>query len=170
MIEGFVRMGATHRKVSGFGFRDKTWGPRTWKATATGFPRAPGAPSTFIKWLAAPFGPDLAFSVILKVQPDGGHRGDGLILIDGKNEIITDLVATSTYRAGSVMHETVRMEGLVKGDCFRIDGKIINHIPTKIPMPDGAVMVTEGLVRWTLPNGRQTLGMAEYHVSVTKPA
>ena len=169
-ISGNLRIGGVERKIAGFCFRDKGIGPRTWKPPAVNFPRAAGTPATFIKWLDAPFGPDLAFSVILNVQSDGSHRGEGLAVVHGKNEFMTDLVATSTYLPNSVLHDKIAMRGLLGGEPFAIIGEVINHIPTKIPMPDGAILVTEGLVRWTLPDGRQTLGIAEFHVAVSKAA
>jgi hypothetical protein len=169
-IKGHIRIGGVDQQISGFCFRDKGRGPRTWKPIAADFPRAPGAPATFIMWLDAPFGPDLAFSVILNVQPDGSHRGEGVAVVHGKNEFMTELVATATYLPNSVLHDKIEMHGLLDGETFTISGDVINHIPTKIPTPDGAIMVTEGLVRWTLPDGRQTLGIAEFHVVVTKAA
>jgi hypothetical protein len=55
----------------------------------------------------------------------------------------------------------------VDGEKFECHGEVINHCPTKIVRPDGSVtFVTEGLTRWRTPDGRQTLGMAEFH---TKP-
>ena len=167
-INGRVRIGDIDRQISGFCFRDKGIGPRTWKPVATNFPRAPGSPATFIKWLEAPFGPDLAFSAILNVQADGLHRGEGLAVVHGKNEFMTELVATSNYLPNSALHDRIEMRGLLGSEPFVITGDVINHIPTKIPTPGGAILVTEGLVRWSLPDGRQTLGMAEFHVVVSK--
>lgn len=167
-INGHLKIDGIDQEVSGYCFRDKGLGPRTWKPVAPGFPKAPGSPSTFIKWLEAPFGPDFSFSAILQVQSDGSHRGEGLAVIDGENEFMTDLVAESTYLPNSALHDTVILSGKIAGKPFNISGKIINHIPTKIPLTDDVILVTEGLIRWTLPDGREALGIAEYHVIAEK--
>jgi hypothetical protein len=167
-VHGTIQIDGIDAQISGFGIRDKSWGPRTWEPTRTGFPCDSGAPSTFIKWLVAPFGPDLAFATIINAQPDGTHRGLGLFLRHGRNHAIIDAIATSRYRPGSALHTHIQMRGRVDGESFEVKGEVINHIPTKIAMPGGATLITEGLVRWALPDGRHTLGIAEYHVTLKK--
>lgn len=167
-IKGHLKIDGIDREISGYCFRDKGLGPRTWKPISPDFPKADGAPATFIKWLEAPFGPDFCFSAILTVQVDGSHRGEGLAVVDGANEFMADLVAESTYLPNSALHDTIILSGSIGGKSFSIKGQVINHIPTKIPLTDNVILVTEGLIRWTLPDGRETLGIAEYHVIADK--
>lgn len=167
-ISGHLMIDNIKREVSGFCFRDKGIGPRNWKPIRQGAARQDGLPNTFIKWLEAPFGPEFSFSAILNVEDDGFHRGEGLAVVHGENVVMRQLSATSSYLPGSVLHDTVTLTGLVGDKPFSVEGKVISHIPTKIPLPDSVILVTEGLVRWTLPDGRQTLGIAEFHVATDR--
>ena len=167
-VHGAIKIDGVDAQISGNGIRDKSWGPRTWEPTLTDFPRDSGAPSTFIKWLVAPFGQDLAFATIIRAQPNGAHHGAGLFVRLGRNNTIVDVIATSRYRPSSALHTHIEMRGRVDGEIFEVTGEVINHIPTKIVTPGGATLITEGLVRWTLSGGRQTLGIAEYHVTLKK--
>ena len=166
-VSGTVRIAGIDAIINGYGIRDKSWGPRTWKLKANDFPCAPGVPRTSYKWLAAPFGRDLSFGLSAGADDQGVHRGGGLLVRDGQNKLISDVVVVTEYIPGTLMHKSIHLIGKVEGEKFECHGDVINHCPTKILRADGtATFVTEGLTRWRTPDGRETLGMAEYH---TKP-
>lgn len=170
---GTLKVGDLVQDIAGFGIRDKSWGPRSWAAPfSTDFPRAEGQPATFCKWPVLVGGPDMSFAQSIWVNPEGQHLGktDGLALLDGSYTGMKDTRVRSTYRENSFLHNTVTLSATIEDQHAEFSGTVINHIPTKIPMPDGKTItyITEGLVSWTLPDGRKAPGIAEYHVAVPR--
>jgi len=165
---GTVKIAGIDARVTGYGCRDHSWGPRTWSLQAHNIPQVPGKPMTTYKWLGATFGPDLAFAVTCIADEQGVHRSlSGLIRIGDMDKELTDVVITSEYLPGTIMHKSMHLVGKVDGKKFEVFGEVVNHIPTKRPMPDGTTtFITEGLTRFRTPEGRQALGIAEYWVKV----
>ena len=168
-VSGTVQIAGIDAKINGYGLRDKSWGQRTWQLQEFDFPTAPGAPMTTGLWLAGAFGPDLGFAIAINPNEQGVYSGTvGLVMIDGQNKLATDLVGSAEYIPGTLACTKIHMACKVEGKKFEFHGDVINHIPTKIVLPDGSLraVITEALVRLRTPEGRETLCIMEYH---TKP-
>lgn len=175
-VRGEIRLeGARGTEVfhpSGFGVRDKSWGPRDWSA---GQQQAPAAqqkgegertgadvPHPFVNWFSMNFGPDLALGGSCFRHPDGVMRGSGWITRDGHTEDLRDVVIDSEYRKGSLWHTAVRLRGeTASGRGVDVAGKILTICPTKIPMAGGATFVNEGLAEFQTER-RTGYGISEH--------
>jgi hypothetical protein len=159
----------SHREtfaVTGFGVRDKSWGPRDWGAGSGGAAVAGTArtagPAPFVNWFSMNFGADVALGGAAVRQADGTMRGSGWFHAEGRNDELTDVVIESTYRTGSIWHTGVHLTGRTgSGRRLDIRGKVLTVCPTKIPMRGGATFVNEGLAEFTL-DGRTGYGIAEH--------
>ena len=176
-VSGNIRLGDTTFNVSGFGVRDKSWGPRDWGAGvpatgtthqqsgAAGSP-APG-PEPFVNWFSMNFGPDLALGGACVRAADGRMRGRGWFNADGHNDELDDVVIESRYRPDSIWHTDVHLTGRTRsGRELDIVGRVLTVCPTKIPMRGGATFVNEGLAEFRL-DGQVGYGIAEHWHAVT---
>jgi hypothetical protein len=152
--------------VSGFGVRDKSWGPRDWGAgsapssTEADSRRRASGPAPFVNWFSMNFGPALAMGGSCFRQGDGMMRGAGWIHRDGRTEDLHDVVIESQYKADSIWHTAIRLTGrTASGAPVDVEGRILTICPTKIPMAGGATFVNEGLAEFT------TEGMTGYGIS-----
>lgn len=153
--------GVTHR-VSGYGVRDKSWGPRDWganqggaataaaaagpAAAAVAAAPADAAPAPFVNWFSMNFGAGLAMGGACGRAADGAMRGTGWIQRDGITENLVDVLIETVYRPASILHTQIRLTGKVaSGRAVVVDGSMLTVCPTKIPMPGGATFVNEGL-------------------------
>ena len=178
-VRGEIRLEGTNGTEvfhpSGYGVRDKSWGPRDWGANQGRDPQAGAAAATqrtgsghtmsphpFVNWFSMNFGPDLAMGGSCFRHPDGGMRGSGWICRDGRTEDLRNLVLRSEYRAGSIWHTAVHLQGeSASGEAVDVTGKILTLCPTKIPMAGGATFVNEGLAEFHT-SGRTGYGISEH--------
>jgi hypothetical protein len=165
--------GATRESfaVSGFGVRDKSWGPRDWGAAGAGgagtAPKASG-PAPFVNWFSMNFGPALAMGGSCFRHADGAMRGAGWIQRDGRTEDLLDVVIESEYRPDSIWHTAIRLTGRsASGAPIDVAGRILTICPTKIPMAGGATFVNEGLAEFTT-EGMTGYGISEHWHAVRK--
>jgi hypothetical protein len=173
-VQGTIRLDDEHWNVSGYGVRDKSWGPRDWGAgsredsTATPPAATDNAdPAPFVNWFSMNFGPEIALGGSCFRHQDGVMRGEGWLQKDGRSLALSDLVIESTYREDSILHTNVRLTGITsEQEQFEIDGRIWSVCPTKIPMPGGATFVNEGLAEFTW-NGNTGYGIAEHWHAVS---
>jgi hypothetical protein len=157
--------------VSGFGVRDKSWGPRDWGAAGTGgagtAAKASG-PAPFVNWFSMNFGPALAMGGSCFRHADGVMRGAGWIQRDGRTEDLVDVVIESEYRPDSIWHTAIRLTGRsASGAPVDVAGRILTICPTKIPMAGGATFVNEGLAEFTT-EGMTGYGISEHWHAVRK--
>jgi hypothetical protein len=156
-VSGVIQLGEEKWNVSGFGVRDKSWGPRDWGAGAHSseseskqiFSSAK-APSPFVNWFSMNFGEDVALGGSGFRHADGVVRGSGWIQRNGESTHLNNIVITSNYAADSILHTQVFLKGeIAGGEIIEISGKILNVCPTKVPMPGGATFINEGLAEYT---------------------
>ena len=156
--------GATHA-VSGFGVRDKSWGPRDWGAGGGGSVRTEAratGPAPFVNWFSMNFGTALALGGSCFRTADGTMRGAGWIQRDGRTEDLVDVVITSTYAPDSILHRRVQLAGrAASGRPIDVAGRVLTVCPTKIPTPGGATFVNEGLAEFRT-EGKTGYGMSEH--------
>lgn len=162
---GTLTIGGEQMSFSGYGVRDKSWGPRNWSGgSGGGGPRqlsSKEAPAPFVYWFSMNFGPDVAMGGSCFRRETGEVRGEGWIQENGEMDTLHDVVVETRFTPGSILHEAVTMVGRTgKGREIRIEGKMIGMCPTKIPFPGGATFVNEGLAEFTL-DGRTGYGIAE---------
>ncbi len=175
-VTGSITLGGNTWQVSGFGVRDKSWGPRDWGASnrASGEPSQPTqpqasatAPAPFVNWFSMNFGADIALGGSCTRTHDGQMRGQGWYLEDGTSTELNNVQITTKYKPGTIWHTHVRLSAETgHGKRLDIQGRILTVCPTKIPMPGGATFVNEGLAEFTMGN-RTGYGIAEHWHSVS---
>ena len=162
---------------SGFGVRDKSWGPRDWGAgrsadnardrTSGPAPATSAGPQPFVNWFSMNFGPDLAMGGACLRHSDGAMRGSGWICRDGVMGDLDELVMESEYRPDSLWHRAVTLTGRdAEGKAIDVAGRILTICPTKIPNPTGATFVNEGLATFET-DGLTGYGISEHWHSVS---
>jgi hypothetical protein len=167
-VKGTIRVDDMAWDVSGWGVRDKSWGPRTWQSSGqAGERKAPSAPSAgpspFTVWFSMNWGADMALGCGCGPNADGELVGRGWVQ-NGKT--IQDLaevrVTGSTYKPDSILHTGMNIDAVAAdGTSYAIKGDVMTICPTKIPMAAGATFVNEGLARFILGD-RAGYGIAEY--------
>lgn len=158
--------------VSGFGVRDKSWGPRDWGAASAGSgggaASKAAAPAPFVNWFSMNFGPALAMGGSCFRHADGAMRGAGWIHRDGGTEDLVDVLIESDYRPDSIWHTAIRLTGRsASGAKVDVAGRILTICPTKIPMAGGATFVNEGLAEFRT-EGITGYGISEHWHAVRK--
>ena len=170
-VRGEIAIGGRATRVSGYGVRDKSWGPRDWGAAApaqsSSASTKPSGPSPFVNWFSMNFGPDLALGGSCGRAADGAMRGAGWIHHDALTEDLHDVVIQSEYNHGSILHTAIRLTGrAANGRKVEVDGRVLTVCPTKIPMPGGATFVNEGLAEFRC-GGLTGYGISEHWHRVT---
>ena len=120
-MTGTVRLGDSEITVDALGYRDRSWGPRSW-----GMLRS-------TRWWPCVFGPDLSIHVLGVVTEQGHYLTFGYVLRDGVAQAITDsrILVTLEPDAVSPLGGTARIT-LENGEtldlsCERRDG-IVLHV------------------------------------------
>jgi len=171
---GRIRLDDTVWEVSGYGVRDKSWGPRDWGAGQHNTEPAPrdaeqhsATPRPFLNWFSMNFGESVAMGGACMRGQDGVLRGEGWIMQDGRTGRWEGVTIDTDYAPGSLLHRAVRLEGHTEwGTDIRLHGRILSVCPTKIPMPGGATFVNEGLAEF-LWDDRVGYGIAEHWHAVS---
>lgn len=153
-VRGTIRVGDEEWQVDGFGLRDHSWGPRYWQAP------------WWYRWLTANFGEDFGFVVSMIASRDGGRRIGGMVLRDGKYELITDATITTDWTPADSYHSALRATATTASGKYDITGKVMNLIPlrNRRKTPEGEQLVTrisEGMTEWSC-NGMTGYGLSEY--------
>jgi hypothetical protein len=156
-VSGVIKLGDQSWDVSGFGVRDKSWGPRDWGAgqrsasseSARVFSTST-EPAPFVNWFSMNFGDKAAMGGSGFRHQDGVIRGSGWIQRDGDSMQLNNIVITTGYAPNSILHRVVTLEGEIEGgEAIRMTGRVLSVCPTKVPMPGGATFINEGLVEYT---------------------
>lgn len=147
--------GETQTLAGGLGWRDRSWGPRSWQQVP------------WYRWSSVSLGPDLGLALIVFGDHEGGahprgyvHHGHGTEprrIVDGRFESDYD----DRFYARTV-RLTVTTED---GDRLEFDGATRGEtIPLRFrnrENPDIVTRVTEAMIRWT-GAGRAGVGILEY--------
>jgi hypothetical protein len=139
--KGVITVGDERFEVSGFGLRDKSWGPRHWQAI------------DWYRWCPMNFGRD--FGLMLSVIGDGkgGARQGGMVFRDGIYDLIEECVIDSDWDEHdyqTALRAKVKTEG---GKAYEITGRVLSLIPlrNRRAAPDGQELqtrITEGLTEY----------------------
>lgn len=140
--------------ISGFGLRDKSWGPRYWQAIH------------WYRWLPMNFGRDFAMMISIVTNAEGQSRMGGMVLKDGSYDMIEHAQIESDwdenwYQTG--MTANIRTKG---GKDYEIKGRVMSLIPlrNRRTSPDGEELltrITEGMTEFTC-DGQTGYGLSEY--------
>jgi len=120
-VTGNVRIGDREIRVEALGYRDRSWGPRSWGTLRS------------TRWWPAVFGPDLSVHVLNVVTESGHFLKFGYVLRDGRPLAITDseMLVTLESDALTPRSGTARFT-LDNGEtmdlsCDRADG-VVMHV------------------------------------------
>jgi hypothetical protein len=146
---GVIEVGEERYEVSGFGLRDKSWGPRHWQAIS------------WYRWCPMNFGRD--FGIVLSIV---GGRPGGMVLKDGAYENITELTIDSDWDAlwnQTALRAKLKTES---GAAYEVTGEVISLIPlrNRRKTPEGEELmtrITEGFTEYKC-NGMIGYGLSEY--------
>lgn len=153
MAHGSIEVAGEHSPVSGFGLRDKSWGPRYWQAIA------------WYRWLPMNFGLDFAMMVSLIAGEDGTTRRSGMVLRNGEYVVIRDARIESEWDDN--WYQT-KLQVWAKTDEreYQVEGKVLSLIPlrNRRTRDDGTQLltrITEGMTEYTC-DGKTGYGLSEY--------
>lgn len=152
-VRGRIAVGDQRFDIDGFGYRDKSWGPRFWNNFF------------WYKWLPVSFGPD--FGVLLSVN---GRQGDkpvvhGNVFANGRLNLIHEISVESEFDSNYYQKSLVARFRTDDRE-YVMEGKVVALIPLRHlrNLPNGEksfAVLTEGLTQYTC-DGRVSYGMSEY--------
>jgi hypothetical protein len=150
---GQLSIGGVLFSLDGFGFRDKSWGPRHWHSFY------------WYKWLTVTF--DSRFGVMLSYmgRADGPPVVSGHLFEDGE---LKPLRSAEVHSELDEDHHLTRLVTRLRTDTreFTLEGERVSLVPLRHRrvMPDGSetvARITESMMRYRCGD-RTALGMAEY--------
>lgn len=151
---GSISIGDEQWDISGYGLRDKSWGPRYWQAIK------------WYRWLPMSFGDDFGMMISLVCIGGDDVRMSGMVLEDGVYHSIEfaeiDTVWDDNYYQQS-FSARCRTD---TGKSYEIEANVMSLIPlrNRRQSPDGEWMhtrITEGMTEYRC-NGRTGYGLSEY--------
>ena len=138
---GAITVDGRRYEISGFGLRDKSWGPRYWQAI------------DWYRWCPMNFGRD--FGMMLSVIGDGqgGVRQGGMVFRDGVYDLITECAIESDWDENgyqTALRSRVRTES---GKTYDVTGRVLSLIPlrNRRTAADGTQLqtrITEGMTEY----------------------
>ena len=138
---GAITVDGRRYEISGFGLRDKSWGPRYWQAI------------DWYRWCPMNFGRD--FGMMLSVIGDGqgGVRQGGMVFRDGVYDLITECAIESDWDENgyqTALRSQVRTES---GKTYDVTGRVLSLIPlrNRRTAADGTQLqtrITEGMTEY----------------------
>ena len=163
--------------------RDKSWGPRDWGAghredkaivepiTKRTYSNSE-TPNPFVNWFSMNFGAECALGGACFRHANGEVRGEGWIQENGNSMKLDDVLITTRYESGSIIHKQVNLTGKIvdgtpTGTWIEIKGRVLNVCPTKVPMSGGATFINEGLTEFNW-DGKTGYGISEHWHAVIK--
>lgn len=151
--EGTIAVGDESWQVSGFGLRDKSWGPRYWQSIH------------WYRWLPMNFGRDFAMMISVIASDDGRVRRSGMVLRDGAYVLINDVRIESEWDENG--YQTKLKAWAQTDECeYVVEGRVLSLIPlrNRRKSEDGSQLVTritEGMTEYTC-DGKVGYGLSEY--------
>ncbi len=150
--DGRIEVDGQSWDVSGFGVRDKSWGPRHWQAIS------------WYKWLPMNFGPDFGMVMTVTGTPDG-KRASGMVFEDGRYWPIEDARIDAEFDENWYQKSLTAWCRTEKGE-YQVDGKVLSLIPlrNRRTAPDGTMLstrITEGMTEYRC-NGKVGYGLSEF--------
>ncbi len=150
--KGRVAIGEQSWAFDGHGWRDHSWGPRTWQAIHS------------YRLFLANFGDGHGFMLLRITGADGRARRVGVLMVEGRYEEVVDLDVTTRWdrpqspRTASIAVRTAERTAL-------IEAEMLSVAPLRNRRKAGEAMLVsriwEAATRFSW-DGREGLGMSEY--------
>jgi hypothetical protein len=152
--KGRFSIGGESFELSGFGLRDKSWGPRHWQAI------------NWYRWCPMNFGRDFAMMISLVADDKGNVRQGGMVLKDGVYDLITEATMDSDWDDNgyqTALRSKIKTES---GATYSVDGRVMSLIPlrNRRKTPEGVELttrITEGMTEYRC-DGQVGYGLSEY--------
>lgn len=149
---GHVAIGSLGWAFEGHGWRDHSWGPRTWQAIHS------------YRLFLANFGDGHGFMLLRITGADGRARRVGVLMVEGRYEEVVDLDITTrwitpqTPRTASIAVRTAERTALIEAEMLTVA-----PLRNRRKAGDATLVsrIWEGFTRFTW-DGREGLGMSEY--------
>lgn len=151
---GVITVGEERYEISGFGLRDKSWGPRHWQAI------------DWYRWCPMNFGRDFGMMLSVIGNGKGGAHQGGMVFRDGIYDLISECVIESDWDDNgyqTALRAHVKTEG---GKTYAVTGRVLSLIPLRNRRTgaDGAELqtrITEGMTEYRCGE-RVGYGLSEY--------
>ncbi|MGK2915932.1 MAG: DUF7064 domain-containing protein [Porticoccaceae bacterium] len=150
---GIITVGDRNWRINGLGLRDHSWGPRYWQNVR------------FYRWLPMNFSESFAIMCLNKTTADGTQLVGGMVLTDGRYDLIRDARIESEWDAN--FYQT-RLTAWAKTDHreYHIEGRVMSLIPLRNRRKladDSELMtrITEGMTEYRC-DGQVGYGLSEY--------
>lgn len=153
-VKGTITVDGETLDLSGYGLRDKSWGPRHWQAIE------------WYRWCPMNFGPDFGMMFTVMGDGQGGARASGMVFRDGVYDNVTACELSSEWDENHYQTALRAKVTTEAGKSYDIEGTVLSLIPlrNRRTTPDGDELLTrltEGMTEYTC-NGRKGYGMSEY--------
>ncbi len=151
---GTFTVGDERYQVSGFGLRDKSWGPRYWQAI------------NWYRWCPMNFGKDFAMMLSIVAGTEGKPREGGMVLKDGAYDLIEECKIESDWDENFYQTALRAKVKTTSGAHYEVEGKVLSLIPlrNRRRTSDGKELntrITEGMTEYRC-NGLVGYGLSEY--------
>ena len=147
-------VGSERYALSGYGLRDKSWGPRYWQAI------------DWYRWCPMNFGRDFGMMLSVIGNGEGDVREGGMVFSDGAYDLISTCRIESEWDPDdcqTALRASVKTHG---GKSYEVTGRVLSLIPlrNRRTAADGTELITritEGMTEYRC-NGMVGYGLSEY--------
>lgn len=152
-VTGHITVDGQRYPINGFGYRDKSWGPRHWHNFH------------WYRWLPITFNADFGLLLSINGRPDDVPHVSGNVLTNGRFEPIIAIDMETEWDEHTYPRKLqVRFE--TAQQAYELSGTARALIPLRHRSPAGSdpniyTRITEGLMDYHC-NGHHAIGMAEY--------
>ena len=151
--EGSIKVGDQLFNIDGFGYRDKSWGPRHWQSFY------------WYKWLPVTFGPDFGIVVSIMGRPDDKPFINGNVFSEGRLRPILEARVNSEWDVNFYQTSLKSYLRTEKRE-YVLEGDILSLIPLRHRriLSNGEetnARITEGMTEFRC-DGHTSIGMSEY--------
>jgi len=147
---GTITVDDVSTDVSGFGLRDHSWGPRSWQAP------------WYYRWLTGNVGADFGFMASRIASASGPGTRGGFVWDGGELHLCDSCTLSTSWTDEGSYHRAVDFT-LSRGDrSWSVSGEVMNLMPLRNRRDGRITRISEGMTRWTLPDGRVGYGLSEY--------
>jgi hypothetical protein len=138
---GTLTVGAEEFVISGFGLRDKSWGPRHWQAIK------------WYRWCPMNFGRDFAMMISIVSDERGVGRPSGMVLKNGSYDNIVEANIESDWDKDGYQTHLRCQIATQSGERYQVDGRVLSLIPLRNRRLDKngnelTTRITEGMTEY----------------------
>jgi hypothetical protein len=147
---GSLQVGGRLFQVSGRGTRDQSWGPRNWHS------------KRWFRWLCGAIDDDSGF-MLTRSLGHGASRVGGFMR-EGSIYHRIDSIELRTERCeAQVFQRSINIVFRSGSRQWQAHGTAMASVPLRHHQGDAELRIVKAPTRWTLHDGRQALGISEYH-------